>query len=195
MYEFLEGVPILYSDCIIIEIHGIGYRILTPPNVQVLANKNPNKLRVYISQVIKEDAITLYGFSGYDERELFNRLKEVSGIGPKTALNILSFFTPTEFMSAIEQKDAKGLAKVPGLGKKTAERLIIDIRGYEIPFLDKKDQKTIPSNASDALNALIQLGYPRNQARAAIEKAAKETDASANLSELIAKALQCVREP
>jgi Holliday junction DNA helicase RuvA len=192
MYEYIKGQLVekdpLYA---IVEANGIGYRLKIPLSTYTkLPFKGPVEL--YLSHIVKEDDEALYAFSTKEERNLFQLLLTISGIGPKTSLAIIGHIDISTFQRAVAASDIRLLSKIPGIGKKTAERLVIEMRDK---FKGRSKNPSIPLSLgndllSDALNALINLGYaPMNAQKAlsiAIEVKKDETD----LGRLITAALQ-----
>ncbi|GIN97959.1 Holliday junction ATP-dependent DNA helicase RuvA [Siminovitchia terrae] len=129
MYEYIKGtVEHIGPEYIVIENNGIGYQILTP-NPFLFSVKKGVETVIYTYQHVREDILALYGFGTNTEREMFKKLISVSGIGPKGALAILAFGEPEQVLQAIEMEDEKFLTKFPGVGKKTARQMILDLKG------------------------------------------------------------------
>ncbi|GIP57358.1 Holliday junction branch migration protein RuvA [Paenibacillus sp. FSL W8-0186] len=127
MIDFVRGqVAHLENDYVVLDVQGIGYRIYCP-NPYVFAAKN-EQTTVYTHHHVREDAILLYGFPTREEQRLFRKLIEVSGIGPRVALGILSGGQPEHVVAAIQQENITFLTKLPGIGKKTAQRMILDLK-------------------------------------------------------------------
>ncbi|AOZ91889.1 Holliday junction branch migration protein RuvA [Paenibacillus crassostreae] len=127
MIDFLKGTVVhLENDYVVIDVRGVGYRVFCP-NPFVFA-KMEGELTIYIHYNVREDAILLFGFPTREEQKLFRKLIEVSGIGPKVALGILSGGNPDLVVSAIYQENITFLTKLPGIGKKTAQRMILDLK-------------------------------------------------------------------
>lgn len=127
MIDFLRG-PVVHldSEYIVMDVRDTGYRVFTP-NPYVFAKKE-EPVTVYIHHHVREDAILLFGFETRDEQTLFRKLLEVSGIGPRVALGILSAGKPEAIVSAVQQENIGFLTKLPGIGKKTAQRIILDLK-------------------------------------------------------------------
>ena len=150
------------APLIIIECHGVGYEVETPMSTFLELPSIGDDLFLYTHLLVREDAQTLYGFNTEDERSLFRTLLRISGVGAKMGLAILSTMTVGDFQRCVEYEDAAMLVKIPGVGKKTAERLIIEMR-------DKIDKSAIGPGAqkiavdssprSEAVDALMALGY------------------------------------
>ena len=163
MIGFLRGkVIFLYKDSCIIDVGGVGYRVyLTGMTQQKVHRKEEAALFIYTS--VREDAIHLYGFFSQEEYDLFLQLISVSGIGPKVAVGILSVITVTELCHAIYEKKTSLLTKLPGIGKKSAERIILELKDkVHITSEDAQDE---------AEEALRSLGYSSAEIAKVISKA------------------------
>ncbi|GGG83502.1 Holliday junction branch migration protein RuvA [Paenibacillus radicis (ex Gao et al. 2016)] len=127
MIDFLRGlVAHLETEYIVLDVQGVGYRVFTP-NPYAFAAKE-EAITVYIHHHVREDAILLYGFETREEQSLFRKLLEVSGIGPRVALGILAGGRPDAVVAAIHQENLAFLTKLPGIGKKTAQRMVLDLK-------------------------------------------------------------------
>jgi holliday junction DNA helicase RuvA len=165
------------TEQIIIEVAGgVGYRVLIPLST-FYSLPDAGMVKLYIHTHVREDALLLYGFLTADERALFILLLSVAGVGPKLALNILSHASPRDLRQAIAGSDVKRLATLPGIGKKSAERLVLELKekinkvGLSGDALDRGQNLVIapiPDQAEDALSALLNLGYKETQARNAL---------------------------
>jgi len=194
MYAYLEGKFTMKNPAqIYVDINGVGYELNISLNTYAhIQNLDHGKLYTYLQ--IKEDGHTLYGFFDKEEKEIFIQLISVSGIGAATARMMLSHLKPGEVSKAIVQNNVKLLESVKGIGKKTAERLVLELR-------DKMNKAatdlTIPVTAGnrlqqDALNALVSLGISRQQAETAIQKINNIDPNLTNLEDLIKKALKAI---
>ncbi|OSX55276.1 Holliday junction branch migration protein RuvA [Anoxybacillus ayderensis] len=169
MIEFIRGyVNYVCPEYIVIENNGIGYQVFTPNPFSFQMNKQ-QQIVVYTYQYVREDVLALYGFHTRQERSLFSKLLQVSGIGPKGALAILAAGQLEQLVEAIEAEDDKFLCKFPGVGKKTARQMILDLKG--------KLQAVVPdafpnlftepieetNSLSEALEALKALGYAEKE--------------------------------
>ncbi len=192
MYDYIKGeVVTTDKDTAVIEAGGIGYRIFTTS--QSLTHiKTGEHCKLFCHFVVREDAHTLYGFVTTEEREMFVRLTGVSGIGPKAALAVLSAMKISELAAAIITSDETALQKVPGIGKKTAQRIIIDL-AEKIGKSEILGESDMPGEAggmgaeAEALAALVALGYNRAEATRAITSVKNLGDTS---EELILMALK-----
>ncbi|PID49436.1 MAG: Holliday junction branch migration protein RuvA [Proteobacteria bacterium] len=160
---------------LLLEVHGVGYELQASMNTFYgLPSDRAAEVTLYTHFVVREDAQTLFGFSTQEERALFRHLLKVNGIGPKMALAIVSGMTATEFASFVHAGDATALSRIPGVGKKTAERLIIEMRD-RLPKTEDSATTRSPQGAlatpenplsatDEAMNALLALGYKPAQA-------------------------------
>lgn len=191
MYEYIKGLLVkAKSDELILETNGIGYLCKIPLSSFSKLPKIGEKLLLYISFVVREDAQVFYGFFTEQERALFNMVKNVSGIGPKTALALVGHLDLPLFQAAIQEEKSSIIAKVPGIGLKTASRIIVEMKD-KMNVLDTLQKETnrdlVDSLSMDAIAALINLGYNQQSARKAVEKNRKNHD---TLAKLIPAALQ-----
>ncbi|WP_296224708.1 Holliday junction branch migration protein RuvA [uncultured Lactobacillus sp.] len=184
MYEYFEGtITVVNPAYVVIEVAGIGYRILTPTPY---AYKEGDKARIYVEQVVRENGMTLYGFKSQQDKGLFNKLNEVSGIGPKSALAIMAAEDNGALASAIESGEASYLTRFPGIGKKTASQIVLDLRGkmgnYVAENLFNEDEpvKSVSPALEDALLALGSLGYSQKEVDRIKPKLEKLPEMSAN---------------
>ncbi|MFK4568518.1 Holliday junction DNA helicase RuvA [Enterococcus sp. UD-01] len=174
MYEYIIGkVTFINPYYIVVEANGIGYQV-SVGNPYRYSGKVDQEVKIYLHQVIREDAHTLYGFSDLDEKQLFLKLISVSGIGPKSALAIMASEDHGGLIFAIENEDAAYLTKFPGVGKKTAQQMVLDLKG-KLGELETSDaaveamaQTTIHSAnqaLTEALEALSALGYSEKEVK------------------------------
>jgi len=193
--KLLESTPV----SAVIEANGLGYEVLIPVTTAEKLPPNGQTTRLHTLAVYREDSQHLYGFATRDEREFFRLLVEkVSGIGPKIALSILSKLSVVVLQGAIADGDVALLAKCPGIGKKTAERLVIELRDKVVPAgLARSTPATAPGNASarepdalqDAVAALIALGFKAPDADKAVRKALTKLGEEASAEQLIRASL------
>jgi Holliday junction DNA helicase RuvA len=189
---FVKGKFIFRNPAqVIVDVNGVGYECqVSLHTYSSISNKENGQLFTYLH--ITENNQTLYGFSDLSEKELFIQLISVSGVGAATARMMLSGMKPDEIIKAIVQSNARLLETIKGIGRKTGERLVLELKDK----LSKNAQETVlvPSVTnkaeSDALNALISLGIPRQTAEKAIKNVIDVNDSSLQLEELIKKALK-----
>jgi Holliday junction DNA helicase RuvA len=193
MYAFVTGKFVRKTPSYVhIDVHGVGYEVQISLNTySFIQDKEEGTLQTHL--IVREDAHVLFGFFDLTEKEMFLQLTAISGIGPNTARVMLSYMKPDELSRAIVQGNVKMLESVKGIGKKTAERIVVELR-------DKLTKQPIDSHInistwkgntlhSDALNALIALGINRQAADQAIQKVLDQNP-EAGVETLIKKALQ-----
>ena len=161
MYDYIEGEAAERTPArLVVDVHGVGYELQVP-----ISSRFPSKgrVRAWTHLAVREDAHTLYGFATLEERAAFRQLIRISGIGARTALSVLSGLSVADLAQSIALQDSGRLTRIPGIGKKTAERLLLELRG-------KLAEVTAPAQErpSDVLNALLALGYSDKEAQAAI---------------------------
>ena len=169
---------------LLIDISGVGYEVEAPMSTFYQLPEVGKTITLHTHFVVREDAQLLYGFYTTGERRLFRHLIKINGVGPKLALTILSGIQPDQFMLCIQNNDSASLVKLPGVGKKTAERLIIEMRDKlkvelnDPSFTEQFTMETMAvkpvSAVDDAVSALIALGYKPVDASKAVSKVAKE---------------------
>ena len=162
MYEYLNGeLAHILPTAIVIDVHGVGYQVVFA-NPYRLQNSLKKQIKVLVQQVVREDSITLYGFISSEERELFQRLISVSGIGPKSAMSILANDDTEGFVNAVESGNVTYLMKFPGVGKKTAQQIILDLKGKFEALPEETTKAVVSTNQAtleEAKEALLGLGY------------------------------------
>lgn len=191
MFDYLKAILVESSPLkVTVEVHGIGYRIWVPIHMQL--PQAGSLITLYVSPVIREDSHQLFGFLTRLERDFFELLITISGVGPKTALCLMGHLNLSDLHAAILEGNSHLLSKTPGIGKKTAERLIIELRD-KVKTLNLPISSTKNSNQqlqNDALNALIHLGYSSTQAQKAIKTVLNQLEKETDLGQLITAALK-----
>lgn len=173
------------ADSVVLDVGGVGYRCLVPSSTRSRLPGVGQTVLLYTSLQVREDAMTLYGFLTPAEYDLFELLLRVDGVGPKVALGVLSATTPESFRRAIAFEDITALCRVPGIGKKTAQRMVLDLKekvGSVGPHAGVEPiglgAAAVGAQANDAfgeaIEALMSLGYSRVEAAQAMERARKE---------------------
>jgi Holliday junction DNA helicase RuvA len=190
---------------IMIEVNGVGYELQMPMTCLYELPEVGQAVRVITHFVVREDAQLLYGFNTFAERSLFRQLIKAQGVGPKLALTIMSGMTAHQFVHAITHDDVSSLVKLPGVGRKTAERLVVEMRdrlsnwgsmtpasdAMAIDFSDLRPTLSGPGSArDDAFSALVALGYKPAQADKSVATAVKALGDDAASEELIRQALR-----
>ena len=192
MIEHLRGVLQYKSPAfIVIETGGIGYKISLPLSSYGLLPAEGDEIKINTYLHCREDGLSLYGFLNQEERDFFLLLISISKIGPKSALRMLSSISPSEFKKAIKRGDLTTLTDIPGIGKKTAQRLILELKekiAEEEEIIEGGDEEL----ARDALSALLSLGYTRNEARKAIREVIESSKEEIDLASLIKEALKYI---
>ena len=184
MYEYIKGKYIgINKDYVIVENNGIGYRIFTSGATMAEMPKISEEVMLYLEQIVREDFIGIYGFSTREELEMFKLLLSINGVGAKAALSLLSISRINNLKYAILMGDEKHLCRAPGIGKKTAGRIILELKDkiktddvVEGVDIQQGFEDIIPSNANivgEALGALLALGYSEKEAETALKKVDK----------------------
>ena len=186
MIAYLQGLLVeKNATSVIVEVSGMGYEVFVPLTTLWKLNDLNQAVRLYTQFIVREDAHTLYGFQSVSDKQFFVQLIKVNGIGPKVALAILSGLTVEECHQAILAQNVQAFIAIPGIGKKTAERLMIELQD-KIPKL--LSSTALPRRSQqEALEALLSLGYTAKEAQKAI---AGVQDAGDNSESLIKRALQ-----
>lgn len=160
MIAFVNGiVKIIRNDRVVLDVHGVGYEVYL---ADALSQKMNEELFLYTYQHVREDAILLFGFIKEEDYEVFMRLINVKGIGPKTAQTMLSVCSGKEMIEAIENDDIKRLKSLPGIGAKTAGQIVLDLKGKFVS-LETSDSPVSNPVWTQVQDALLSLGYKTNQ--------------------------------
>lgn len=187
MISFLEGELVEKTGSrVVVAVAGTGYEVLVPTSVVAKLPPVGRQVRVHTRLVVREDSMTLYGFSTPDERELFDLLVGVTGVGPKVALSFLSALTPDAVRRSVIAGDAAALTIVPGVGKKVAQRVVLDLRDR---LGGQGDVISVEGPVADVRDALLQLGLTPQEASEALR--GLEADGRAP-EDLLREALQKV---
>lgn len=181
MYEYIKGYyKGINKDYVIIENNGIGYKIFTSGATMAAMPIIDEEIKLYTKQIVREDFLGLYGFESIDELDMFNLLLSINGVGAKAALSLLSISRINNLKYAIMMGDEKHLCRAPGIGKKTAGRIILELKDklqkeqlnegkINIDgFVEEIDEST--NNIAEALGALLALGYSEKEAESALKK-------------------------
>jgi Holliday junction DNA helicase RuvA len=190
MIGFLEGtVMAKQPGQVLLKVGGVGYVVAISLNTFYALPDPPGPAALYIHTRVQEDALQLYGFADPEEKELFLALLTIPRIGGRIALNILSGIAPEEFRRAVAQGDVQRLAGIPGLGRKSAERITLELKDRLSAGPGLRPAAATPDRTrEDALSALVNLGYPKNLAEKALEVARGE--GAATLEELLRRSLK-----
>ena len=182
---------------IVVDVKGVGYRIFIPLTTFYELPEAGQPVTLHIHTQVKQDGINLFGFYSLQERDIFQLMISVSGIGPKIAMNILSGIAAQELLQAISSSDLGKLVSVPGVGKKMAERLVLELKekvmkkmiADQIPITDDR-HKASQLIKEDVLSALINLGYKNNMAKDALDKVMQLSKDELTLDQLLKKTLK-----
>ena len=191
MYEFLEGrLADRSAASLVLDVGGVGYDLAVPVGARFEADRpgpgGEALTRAWVHLVVREDAQLLYGFPSRQQRELFRALLSVRGVGPGVALGLLSGMSSDEIRTAVATEDAQRLQSVRGVGKKTAQQIVLDLRdkidrlagGLElVPVGTPNPTNPLERNVVDAIAALVSLEYPEKEAKKRVERAAREVEA------------------
>lgn len=193
MIALLSGKLVHKSpEHIIIDVGGIGYRVVVSLQTFYAIPETGTEVSLHIFTYVREDQIVLFGFLTPEEKSIFKRLIGISGIGPKLAINILSGMPADEFVAAVTKEDVARLNAIPGIGRKTADRIIIDLKDKllkEMPLVATSTTASMGRGVyDDALSALTNLGYGRTEAQKALSTIA--TSARGSLEAVIKEALK-----
>lgn len=185
MIAHLRGVVLeKHPNLAIVDVQGVGYELTIPVSTFTALPETGGETKLRVHTHVREDAISLFGFSTREEKLLFEKLISVTGIGPKLAITILSGLAAAELINAIRNGDLQQLVRIPGIGKKTAERLVLELRekldivaGPAALAAGAKPKPGFSANEEDVISALMNIGANRPAAEAAILKAKTETSA------------------
>jgi len=180
------------GESCIVEVNGVGYLVyMSLPSLEIVS-REIDMVKIYTHFQMREDGVTLFGFLSPEEQTVFQKIISVSGVGPKTGLAILGRFSADELRAAIQREDHHVLTSVSGVGLKTAQRLVLELKGKLGSItLNGENVKVnlVNSSSSDAIDALIALGYPNKEAQQAVESIIA-LDQKLTTPELVRKALQ-----
>jgi Holliday junction DNA helicase RuvA len=185
------------TSSVIVDANGVGYRIFVPLTTFYTLPDTNQPVTLHVHTHVRPDAISLFGFGSGSEKEVFELMLSVSGIGPRLAINILSGISAEELIRAISDENLNRLVSIPGVGKKTAERMILELKdkmlkliASDIVYKDNGDIVIFDSTKDDALSALINLGYKSHRAREVVDKIVSESPQPLTLDVLLKKALK-----
>jgi Holliday junction DNA helicase RuvA len=178
VFAYLKGtLERKTSDSLILDVHGVGYRVFTTTTALCSCQALGSELKVHTHFYVREDTQALYGFLSEEELKMFEQLLSVSGVGPKAALSLVSNIPPSQFGLAVLTDDAGKFTKAPGIGKKTAQRIILELKDklkkehVDLPELNSTvpDQDLLKDNrTAESISALVMLGYSTQEAARAV---------------------------
>ncbi len=197
MIARIQGILIEKSlSSVTLDVGGVGYRVFVPLTAVYDLPEVGENLVLHVHTHVREDAIQLFGFPDPAQRGLFQMMIAVSGIGPRLAMNILSGITPEELAAALSRGDLARLVRIPGVGRKMAERMVLELKerilkaGFTAAAGPGESPAGVAGVEDDVLSALLNLGYKEAAAKSALEKAAREVAAPATLDGLLKGALK-----
>jgi holliday junction DNA helicase RuvA len=170
---------------VLVDCHGVGYEVDVPMSTFYNLPGVGEKVSLLTHFVVREDAQILFGFGSAPEREAFRQLIKISGVGPRTALAVLSGMSVADIGLAVTQQDASRLVKVPGIGKKTAERLLLELKGKIGADLGHVGSAAATETQVDILQALVALGYSDKEAQAALKSLPKDVGVSEGIKQAL----------
>ncbi|WP_199617268.1 Holliday junction branch migration protein RuvA [Paenibacillus alkalitolerans] len=213
MIDFLRGKPVFVdTDFVVLDVRDVGYRVFCA-NPYAVAAKGEEPVTLFIHHHVREDAIQLFGFGSREEQSLFRKLLDVSGIGPRVAIGVLSGGSPERIARAIEDEDITFLTRLPGIGRKTAQRMVLDLKdkldgiGAGAPSGTSSGGEVVPTAAAaaahgtpasiasawrEAKEALLSLGYSESETERAWRDIRNKTQEGAGPDALIKLALQAL---
>jgi Holliday junction DNA helicase RuvA len=180
----------------ILDVGGVGYRVFISMRSMARLPSVGEKLKLRIRTIVREDALDLYGFTSYQEEKLFLLLTSVSHVGPKLAMTVLSGMEPTDLANAIASADIARITKIHGVGKKTAERIVVELKDKVSSLAGEVSIPAVRiplAQKNDLVTALVNLGYKPVQAQKAAEQAEKAVGSQAGMDVLIREALRAAR--
>ena len=194
MIAHLIGKLIYKSpDHSIVDVNGIGYKIFTPLSTYYVLPKTGDLVTLHIHTRVREDELKLFGFLTEEEQTIFEKLITINKVGPKLALGILSGMSPANLLTAVMSNDAARLSAIPGVGKKTAERLTLEMKDKlsDLTFgmEHQPDTESPGGSYEDALSALVNLGYKKPQAEKSLKSAYNKIGKDSSLEDLIKESL------
>jgi Holliday junction DNA helicase RuvA len=182
---------------VLVDVGGVGYLVQVPLSSYAALGDLHTEVTLLVHTHVREDALALYGFVSSREKHLFEMLLSASGVGPTLALKILSGMSVEELIPAIRHSDLARLTKIPGVGRKTAERMVVELKD-KLEVVALEAEKPAPASPagieSDVISALVNLGYDARASEAAVEEAGHEAGAS-NFEKLLRAALQSLSAP
>ena len=199
MFDYIRGKLVSKTATeAVIDVHGVGYLLKISLSTSEKLPEIGTEVTVKTYLHVREDAFQLFGFISEEERNVYTSLLTTSGIGPKLALTILSGLSPEKVIAAIKNRDESALNAISGVGKKTAQRLIVELKDkfkdFEVPGAEPREEteKTLNSMETETIMALVSLGYSRIQAEKAVRKAAAKGEKISSVEELIKQSLKVI---
>ncbi len=199
MIGFIKGkLAIKLTEYVLVDVNGVGYQIFISPKTLLNLPKEGNEIIFFTYTYLRDDSLRLYGFLNKEDKKMFENLLQISGIGPKVALAVHSVFNSNELKEAILNQDVDLIRTIPGVGKKTALRLILELRGkLELPELEKITRAEIPEKVlvimKEAKQALRNLGFKPSEINESLEGFPTEGEEEITVEKFIRYALKSLR--
>lgn len=197
MIALIKGLLIhKATSSVIVDANGVGYRVFVPLTTFYTLPETSQPIMLHVHTHVRPDAISLFGFGSGRDKEVFELMLSVSGIGPRLAMNILSGISAEELMKAVSNGNLNRLVSIPGVGKKTAERMLLELKDKMMKLVMgsavyKGDDDIVSDSVQDdALSALVNLGYKSSRAREVIDKIISESPERLTLDVLLKKTLK-----
>jgi len=199
MIAHLQGMLAVKTvERVVVDVHGVGYQVVVPLSTYYALPDLQERVMLLTTMYVREDTMRLYGFATPQEQEMFELLISVSSVGPRLALNMLSSLTATDLRQTIAQAETRRLQAIPGVGRKTAERVVLELQDKmaalalttagQSPLLVTADEQVM----RDVISALLNLGYRQQEAERAVRAARAKQDGSLTLEALLKDALQAL---
>ena len=189
MFDYLCGkVQLAGNNAVVIDVAGVGFLVQVPTSTQSQLQQQKQAM-LYVKLVVREDNLRLFGFTTKPERDMFEKLQTISGIGPGLALNILSAGKLDDLRQAIIAGDLQRFKKIKGVGQKMANRIVLELKG-SLPPLEPTPAASADESIAQAVSALIGLGYPRQDALEAVNKVLDKLPQPRTVEDIVIKALQ-----
>lgn len=194
MIAFLNGELVsVEPGAVVLDVGGVGYQILTSNSTLNRLPSPGEKVKLFTRLIVRDDELQIYGFISPEELSLFLHLVSVNGVGPKGAMSVLSSFAPETFRGAVFEENVNLLSRVPGVGKKTARRIILELKDKLGPVdspVVQKDNNAPLSTSEEAVSALIGLGYRQGQARATVARVIEQKGKDLKIEDLVKYSLK-----
>jgi Holliday junction DNA helicase RuvA len=198
--QLTGNILLKHPNEIVLDVSGVGYQVIIPLSTFYQLRGIDGPVTLKICTIMRQDSISLFGFMTELEKRLFEKLISVSGVGPRMAIAVLSGIPGEKFIDAIKKSDLLAICSIPGIGKKTAERIILELRDKVIDFKGVQQKETTagtilePEIREDLISALINLGYQKNKAQWAIDRASQQLGDNASFEDILRRALNLLTE-
>jgi Holliday junction DNA helicase RuvA len=194
MLSFLRGkLVVVEKEAVVVEVNGLGFSVHVPASTLARLPAPGAEVKLHTHLAPREDGLFLYGFWEREELEIFRALLNVNGVGPKAAAGLLSFFGPQRLQAAIARADADELTRAPGIGKKTAQRIVLELKDKLAKMFvqpEGEERGAASRDEEDAVAALTSLGYPEGEAKKAVRSVLREAGEPLAAGQLVRLALR-----